>query len=123
MKGWAQVGIEESAAIGKSDWEPQTRQAVFVLGYCFSIVKMEKKLRDLIWDKNIIIWGARIVGIGFSRKCSKESIDVIGFIDSDESMSGKKINGVEIRHSTQLKKVIRVLQGYIDFLKKDLSLT
>ena len=66
---------------------------------------MEKGLKDLISNKNIIIWGARIVGIGLSRKCNKESIEVLNFIDSDESLSGKEINGIKVKQPMHLKEL------------------
>ena len=68
---------------------------------------MEKELKDLIKDKSIIIWGARIVGIGFSRKCKKESIEVTSFIDSDESLSNKNINGIKVNQPDALKRIIK----------------
>ena len=68
---------------------------------------MEEKLKDIIRGKNIIIWGARIVGIGLSRKCKKESIEVVSFVDSDESLSHREINGVKIKHPKELKKIIK----------------
>ena len=68
---------------------------------------MEEKLKDIIRGKNIIIWGARIVGIGLSRKCKKESIEVVSFVDSDESLSHREINGVKIKHPKELEKIIK----------------
>ena len=68
---------------------------------------MEKALSSTLQGKSVIIWGARIVGIGLSRKCQQESIRVLSFIDSDPSLTSRVINGVEIRKPSDLNFLIR----------------
>lgn len=42
----------------------------------------------------VLIWGARMTGLGLIRLCRTHGIDVIGFIDSDPAFSGKLIAGL-----------------------------
>lgn len=67
---------------------------------------MEKALKEKLNNKDIIIWGARIVGIGFCRKCTKESLNVVSFIDSDKALEGKEICGVKVEQPHSLAKII-----------------
>lgn len=57
---------------------------------------MQRSLLEQIAGKSVIIWGARIVGIGLSRRCKNEGIEVLSFIDSDESLWGKTIGGASV---------------------------
>ena len=63
---------------------------------------MEPSLKSKLIDKNIIIWGARIVGIGLSRKCRDEGLSVSSIIDSDKAMIGRNIGGVNVNHPSSL---------------------
>ena len=56
-------------------------------------LKNRKELFDLISDKKIIIWGARMTGIGALRQLKKKNIEVLSFIDSDHSLVGKLVHG------------------------------
>jgi MoaA/NifB/PqqE/SkfB family radical SAM enzyme len=67
---------------------------------------MDTDLKQCIADKSLIIWGARIVGIGLSRKCKKESVEIISFIDSDESLCSRKVNGIEVNHPSKLSGIL-----------------
>ena len=72
---------------------------------------MDQLLRASIKDRSIIIWGARIVGIGLSRKCEKENVDVIGFVDSDKALQGRKINDKPIISPNKIKELLEQYQG------------
>ena len=68
---------------------------------------MDQQLRDCISNKSVIIWGARIVGIGLSRKCRKEGLEIISFIDSDQSLSNKEVNGIKVSHPSSLENILK----------------
>ena len=69
-------------------------------------VKNRKELFDFISDKRIIIWGARMTGIGALRQLKEKNLDVISFIDSDLSLVGKLVHGLEVYHPNNIKKVL-----------------
>lgn len=52
------------------------------------------KLLSLLSGNPIIIWGARMTGLGLVRLCRTHNIPVQGFIDSDPSFAGKQIAGL-----------------------------
>lgn len=54
---------------------------------------MDTTLKERLQGKSVLIWGARIVGIGLQRACRKDGIEVVGFIDSDPALRGRSING------------------------------
>ena len=51
----------------------------------------KSRLDNLLKGKKIIIWGARMVGQGFSRYCSSNNLDTLCFIDSDPSLENQII--------------------------------
>jgi len=53
-------------------------------------------LLEKLKGKPLVVWGARMTGIGFSRFSRKNDLNLIGFVDSDPSLYGKFIDGVEI---------------------------
>ena len=42
-------------------------------------------------DKTVVIWGARMTGIGFLRFANKHNLNVIGFVDADPAYVGKEV--------------------------------
>jgi len=42
-------------------------------------------LLKILDDRPILIWGARMTGIGFLRFAKKHNLNAIGFVDSDPS--------------------------------------
>jgi len=66
---------------------------------------VESSLISQIDGKSVIIWGARIVGIGLSRRCAKEGIEVLSFIDSDKSLWGKTVAGAIVIGPDRLKEI------------------
>ncbi len=69
-------------------------------------LKNRKELFDLISDKKIIIWGARMTGIGALRQLKEKNIEVLSFIDSDHSLVGKLVHGYEVYHPNNIKKIL-----------------
>ena len=48
--------------------------------------KNKKTLFENLSDKTVIIWGARMTGIGALRQLRNRDIHVANFIDSDEAL-------------------------------------
>ena len=67
---------------------------------------MDQQFEDCIEGKSVIIWGARIVGLGLSRKCIKDGYEILGFIDSDNSLAGKYINDIRVNQPSDLRKIL-----------------
>ncbi len=50
------------------------------------------KLVNFLTNKPVIIWGARMTGMGFLRFSTSNNLNVLNFIDSDPALLGKKVN-------------------------------
>jgi MoaA/NifB/PqqE/SkfB family radical SAM enzyme len=70
------------------------------------LLKNRKELFEFISEKEVIIWGARMTGIGALRQLKKKDIKVIDFVDSDRSLVGKHVHGFEVHHPDDLKKIL-----------------
>jgi organic radical activating enzyme len=53
-------------------------------------------LLKTINQRPILIWGARMTGVGFLRLAKKYNLNVVGFVDGDPSLSEVKISGIPI---------------------------
>ncbi len=53
-------------------------------------------LINKVGNKPLVIWGARMTGIGFLRFAKKYELNPIGFVDSDTSLTGRNISGLPI---------------------------
>ena len=53
-------------------------------------------LRRKIGKRPIVIWGARMTGIGLVRYAKAHGINVLAFIDSDTSLAGQQVNGIPV---------------------------
>ena len=69
-------------------------------------LKNRKELFNFISDKKIIIWGARMTGIGALRQLKEKNIEVLNFIDSDLSLVGKLVHDFEVYHPNDIKKIL-----------------
>jgi len=84
---------------------------------------MDKLLKEL-GNRPIVIWGARITGIGFLRFAQKHNLNVIGFVDSDPSFKGTSIYGFPVLLPESLNNELVVVavstkeDEIIDSLKK-----
>lgn len=63
---------------------------------------IKKKLLTILGKRPIIIWGARMTGIGFFRFSQRHNRKVLGFVDSDPSFQGKKIYDLQVLKPSQL---------------------
>ena len=52
----------------------------------------KRNLLRKLKDRQVLIWGARMTGIGFLRFAKMHNIPIIGFVDSDTSLHGMMIN-------------------------------
>jgi len=69
------------------------------------LLKNKKELFNFISNKEVIIWGARMTGIGALRQLKKKNIKVINFVDSDLAFVGKHVHGIEVHHPNKLTKI------------------
>ena len=69
------------------------------------MVKIKKSLKHEIGNRPIVIWGARMTGLGLVRFAKAEQINVLGFIDSDSALIGRKINGILVHKPNDLTKL------------------
>jgi MoaA/NifB/PqqE/SkfB family radical SAM enzyme len=81
---------------------------------------MKYKTRDdlftILSDKKVIIWGARMTGIGALRQLKKKNIKILNFIDSDLALAGKSVHGLHVYHPNELKKIINLDENIIILL-------
>jgi MoaA/NifB/PqqE/SkfB family radical SAM enzyme len=61
-----------------------------------------QNLLNTLQNYPIVIWGARMTGIGFLRFARSNNLNVIAFIDSDPSLSNKIINSIPVYQSSQI---------------------
>jgi MoaA/NifB/PqqE/SkfB family radical SAM enzyme len=59
-------------------------------------------LLNALGNRPILVWGARMTGIGFFRFTQKHGKQVIGFVDSDRSLVGKATHGAPIYPLSEL---------------------
>ena len=52
-------------------------------------------IRELT-GKNVLIWGARMTGLGAFRVLRSNNIQILGFIDSDEAFLGRRVNNLPV---------------------------
>jgi len=53
-------------------------------------------IASILKNKDVFIWGARMTGLGAKRYLSANSVNVIGFIDSDPAFKNKTIQGLPV---------------------------
>ena len=52
----------------------------------------EKNFVTALSNRPVLIWGARMTGIGLLRFAKKHDLNIIGFVDTDSSLVGRKID-------------------------------
>ena len=52
----------------------------------------EKNFVTVLSNRPVLIWGARMTGIGLLRFAKKHDLNIIGFVDTDSSLIGRKID-------------------------------
>ena len=56
----------------------------------------KENLIKKINNRPIVIWGARMTGIGLLRFAKNHALNVVGFVDRDPSLIGRKIDKFQI---------------------------
>jgi MoaA/NifB/PqqE/SkfB family radical SAM enzyme len=64
-----------------------------------------ESILNILDDRPIVIWGARITGIGFCLFAKKHNLNVIGFIDSDLSLIGMNYDNSPITSPESLSSL------------------
>ncbi|MBI5920056.1 MAG: hypothetical protein HY847_00245 [Betaproteobacteria bacterium] len=59
-----------------------------------------------IGDREVVIWGARMTGIGFARFAKAQGIRTRAFIDSDPALRGKTVSGIRIYPPDYLAELV-----------------
>jgi len=75
------------------------------------VSKRDQILKSLE-GKKIIIWGARMTGLGALRKLKEKGLNVHCFIDSDPAFTNKKSYGYDVFNSNKLKEIINTSSDY-----------
>jgi wyosine [tRNA(Phe)-imidazoG37] synthetase (radical SAM superfamily) len=57
-------------------------------------------------DTPILIWGARMTGLGLVRWCRSHDISILGFIDSDPAFNGKTLSGLPCHPPTEIPHLL-----------------
>ncbi len=63
---------------------------------------MKKDILKALGSRPVLIWGARMTGVGFLRYAQKHGLKVIGFVDSDPSFGARTISGLPVRRPTAI---------------------
>jgi MoaA/NifB/PqqE/SkfB family radical SAM enzyme len=66
-----------------------------------------EKIFNSLTNKKVLIWGARMTGIGALRQLNKKKITVLNFIDSDNALVGKFVHGLKVYHPNQLYELVK----------------
>lgn len=66
-------------------------------------MKNRLQLYSELKNKDVLIWGARMTGLGAYRKLNCNNIKIKGFIDSDPAFKNKKVNNLNVFNPKELK--------------------
>ncbi len=55
--------------------------------------------------RSVLIWGARMTGLGAYRSLKSQCVDIVGFIDSDDAFKGKSIHGMPVLSPIDIKGI------------------
>ena len=70
----------------------------------------EQKILTSLSNRPILIWGARMTGIGLLRFTKKHSLNVIGFVDGDPSLTGRSIGDFKINKPDVIPSLKKKIQ-------------
>lgn len=62
-------------------------------------------LLEKLGNKPVLIWGARMTGIGLARLLRSHRVDFVGFVDSDPSLQGRTVSGKPVFSPIELPKI------------------
>lgn len=64
------------------------------------------RLLNAVEGRPLLIWGARMTGLGFLRFAAKHGLEVVGFVDSDPALQARTIAGLPVRSPEQLRESV-----------------
>ena len=56
----------------------------------------EKFFLESLNNRPILVWGARMTGMGLLRFSKKHNLNIVGFVDRDPSLIGRTIDNFKI---------------------------
>ena len=65
----------------------------------------ELKFVNSLKNKPIIIWGARMTGLGLLRFSKKHNLKLVGYVDGDPSLTDKMIGEHQIKLPSEIKNL------------------
>jgi len=68
-------------------------------------MRNKKTTIDKLRNKSVLIWGARMTGLGALRLLKQQNISVVGFIDSDKAFKDKKVSGLKVNTPDEIKTI------------------
>ncbi len=69
-------------------------------------MKSRKEIFNFVSSKKVLIWGARMTGIGALRQLKAKRVNILGFVDSDIAFDGKYSQGLKIYNPNELKNIL-----------------
>jgi organic radical activating enzyme len=69
------------------------------------MVKSKQSLIASLQGRPIVIWGARMTGMGFLRFCKANDLNVVSFVDSDPAFDQKMVNGIPVQNPDALREI------------------
>lgn len=64
------------------------------------------RLKKVIQNRPLLIWGARGIGGGMCRAAERASLNVKGFVDNDVSFKNRKVLGYDVCHPGDIEKFV-----------------
>tara|TARA_B100001996_G_scaffold382631_1_gene375003 strand:+ start:1795 stop:3114 length:1320 start_codon:yes stop_codon:yes gene_type:complete len=65
-----------------------------------------EEIFKFISNKKVLIWGARMTGIGAMRQLKDKKVNILGFVDSDKAFDGQYSQGLKIYNPKELKNIL-----------------
>ena len=65
-----------------------------------------KEIFKFISNKKVLIWGARMTGIGAMRQLKEKKVNILGFVDSDKAFDGQYSQGLKVYNPKELKNIL-----------------
>jgi MoaA/NifB/PqqE/SkfB family radical SAM enzyme len=72
-----------------------------------------EEIFKFISNKKVLIWGARMTGIGAMRQLKDKKVNILGFVDSDKAFDGQYSQGLKIYNPKELKNILNDRQDVV----------
>ena len=69
-------------------------------------MKSRNEIFNFASNKKVLIWGARMTGIGALRQLKEKKVNILGFVDSDKAFDGKYSQGLKVYNPNELKNIL-----------------